>query len=263
MARTTLTFAGEMAQLQRDLAQCQDMVVRRSAVLDALRLRTGEHVLEVGCGGGFYAYEAGRAVGSAGRVCAMDLSADQIAAAQARCADLECAEFCVGDAAMLPYGDAEFNILYGVQVFEYIQNLDDALGEVWRVLKPGGRCVILATNWSSLVWHSERPKRMSQVLEAWNAHAPHADLPAILPAKLARAGMRPIRQTTVPVLNNSYHAGCFSYYLSRMIRSFVTGQKAITAVEGQAWLSEFDELDQRGAYFFCATPIITEAIKLA
>ena len=51
---STLTFADDMARLQRALAQCHDMVVRRTAVLEALRLRSGERVLEIGCGTGFY-----------------------------------------------------------------------------------------------------------------------------------------------------------------------------------------------------------------
>ena len=66
-----LQFDDEMASLQRALAQCHDMIIRRSAVLEALNLRTGERVLEVGCGGGFYAYEAAQCVGATGRVCAL------------------------------------------------------------------------------------------------------------------------------------------------------------------------------------------------
>jgi ubiquinone/menaquinone biosynthesis C-methylase UbiE len=257
-----LAFADEMARLQRALAQCHDMVVRRSAVLEALRLHSGERVLEVGCGGGFYAYEAAQCVGRTGRVCAVDLSADQIAAAQARCAELEWAECRVGDAAKLPYGNEEFTALYGVQVFEYVVKLDDALREICRVLRPGGRVVILATNWSSVVWHSEQPERMEQVLSAWTAHAPYPDLPAILLARLRQSGMTPIRQAPVPVLNTSYHANSFSYYLARMIRPFVVGRQAITQDDADAWLAEFEELEQRGSYFFSSTPIVTEAIKV-
>jgi ubiquinone/menaquinone biosynthesis C-methylase UbiE len=77
---TNMTFDDEMGRLQRALAQCEDMVVRRSTVLDALNLRAGDRVLEVGCGGGFYVYECGRLVGATGRVTAIDLSAEQIAA---------------------------------------------------------------------------------------------------------------------------------------------------------------------------------------
>lgn len=259
---STLTFADDMARMQRALAQCHDMVVRRIAVLEALRLCTGERVLEVGCGGGFYTYESAQCVGATGRVCAVDLSADQIAAAKTRCGELPWVECQVGDAAKLPYGDVKFDALYGVQVFEYVPNLDEALREVQRVVRPGGRVVILATNWSSVVWHSDQPARMKRVLTTFAAHAPYPDLPAILPARLRRFGMTPIRQTPVPVLNTSYHANSFSYWLARMIRPFVLGKQGLTAEEADAWLNEFEELEQKGGYFFSSMPIITEAIKL-
>jgi ubiquinone/menaquinone biosynthesis C-methylase UbiE len=230
--------------------------------LDALRLRNGERILEVGCGGGFYAYESAQCVGATGRVCAVDLSADQIAAAKTRCGELPWVECQVGDAAKLPYGAAQFDALYGVQVFEYVPNLDEALREIQRVVRPGGRVVILATNWSSVVWHSDQPARMKRVLTTFAAHAPYPDLPAILPARFRLFGMTPIRQTPVPVLNTSYHANSFSYWLARMIRPFVLGKQALTAEEADAWLNEFEELEQKGGYFFSSTPIITEAIKL-
>src|SRR6516162_8783827 len=83
----TLAFTGDMARLQQAIAESHDLVLRRGIVLETLNLRTGEKVLELGCGGGFYTYEAAQFVGPTGRVCAIDISPDQIAAAQARCAE--------------------------------------------------------------------------------------------------------------------------------------------------------------------------------
>jgi arsenite methyltransferase len=259
----SLTFADDNARLQQALAQCHDMVLRRSYVLEALRLHTSERVLEVGCGGGFYAHEAAQCVGPTGRVCAVDLSADQIAAAKARCTEFAWVECQIADAVKLPYGAAEFDVLYGVQVFEYVVRLDEALREIQRVLRPGGRVIIFATNWSSLVWYSEQPARMERVLEAFAAHASHPDLPAILAARLRDSGMASVRQTPVPVLNASYHANSFSYWLARMIRAFVVARQAVTPEEADAWLHEFEELEQKGRYFFSSTPILTEAINAA
>ena len=84
----TLSFAGDMARLQRAITESHDLVVRRGIVLETLNLRTGERVLELGCGGGYFAREAAQFVGATGRVCAIDISPGQIAAAQGRCADL-------------------------------------------------------------------------------------------------------------------------------------------------------------------------------
>ena len=149
-----LSFAGDMARLQQAIAESHDLVVRRGIVLGTLNLRPGERVLELGCGGGYYTVEAGRFVGPTGRVCAIDISPDQIAAAQARCAELAWVECREADIAAPPYGDAEFDFVFAVQALEYLADLDGALRQIHRVLRIGGRLIVVATDWSSAVWHS-------------------------------------------------------------------------------------------------------------
>jgi SAM-dependent methyltransferase len=105
----TLSFTGEMARLQQAITETQDIVVRRGTVLEALSLRSGERVLELGCGGGHLSREAAQFVGAAGQVCAVDISPDQIVAAQARCADLGWVDCRIADIAALPYGDGTFD----------------------------------------------------------------------------------------------------------------------------------------------------------
>jgi arsenite methyltransferase len=155
-----------------------------------------------------------------------------------------------------------FDVVYGVQVFEYVTPLDATLCEVRRVLRPGGRCAILATDWSTAVWYSRQPDRMQRVLRAWAAHSPAPDLPSILGVQLRQAGLEPLRQTAIPILNRSAHEHSFSYWIAQMVRGFVVGRQAVTAAEAEAWFQEFDTLEQQGANFFCITPVLTEAVKV-
>jgi ubiquinone/menaquinone biosynthesis C-methylase UbiE len=228
---SALAFTGEMARLQQAIAESHDLAVRRGIVLAALNLRSGERVLEVGCGGGYYAYEAARFVGPTGRACAIDISPDQIAAAQRRCADLAWVECRSADIVAPPYGDAEFDAVFAVQVLEYLADLDAGLSQIHRMLRPGGRLIIVATDWSSAVWHSENALRMQQVLAAWAPHTPCPNLPAILATRLRRAGMQRLRQTAIPILNTSYNPASFSYWVARAIRPFVVSRQAVTADE--------------------------------
>lgn len=255
----TLQFSNEIGRLQRALAQSPDMVARRNTVIESLRLRNGERVLEVGSGGGFCVYDAAQLVGATGRVCAVDTSIDQVAAAKDRCADLPWVECRVGDAVGLPYGDGEFDAVFGVQVFEYVPKLQDAFREVRRVLRRGGRFTVFDTNWSSLIWYSAVPTRMEGMLTAFRAHAYFQDLPAMLPGELRRAGFLPVRQAPVPVLNESYDADRYSYWLARIVRAFILGNHAAEAEDVAAWFGEFDDLQKQGAYFCCITPVLTEA----
>ena len=169
---STLSFAGDMARLQRAIAESHDLVLRRGVVLETLNLRTGEQVLELGCGGGYYTHEAAQFVGPTGRVCAIDISPDQIAAAQAHCAEFAWVECRKADIAAAPYGNAEFDVVFAVQALEYLSDLDGALRHIHRMLRRGGRLIVMATDWSSAVWHSENAPRMQRVLTAWAPHSP-------------------------------------------------------------------------------------------
>lgn len=257
-----LKFDADMARLQQALAQCHDMVVRRTTVMDVLNLRTGENVLEFGCGGGFYAYEAAQFVGPTGRVYAVDISKDQIAAACERYQEFSHIDFQVANIQDMPFNDAQFDAAFGVQVLEYVTDLDQAISEVGRVLRTGGRFVVLSTNWDSVVWYSENKNRMKRVLEAWDKHAPFPNLPAILPERLRANGFQLSQQLPLPILNAVYSDNSFSRWAAPMMKSYVASQGTIPAAEVEDWANEFSELDKRGAYWFCSTPVVTEAIKI-
>jgi hypothetical protein len=131
------------------------------------------------------------------------------------------------------------------------------------MLGQGGRVVIVATDWSSAVWHSEDAQRMRRVLTAWAPHVPCSNLPSILAARLRRAGLQPLRQIAIPILNTSYNPASFSYWVARVIRPFVVARQGVTGEEATAWLDEFTKLEESGGYFFSITPILTEAVKVS
>jgi SAM-dependent methyltransferase len=162
----------------------------------------------------------------------------------------------------LPYEDTSFDAVYSVQVVEYVASVDEALREIARVLKPGRRAIIYDTNWSSVVWYSREPERMKRVLAAWNQHCPHPDLPTTVAAQLRAAGLQPLRQQPAPLLNMSFHPNSYSFWAARFIRQYIVGRGLVAEDEADAWMSEFDDLENEGAYFFCYTPVLTEAIKV-
>jgi ubiquinone/menaquinone biosynthesis C-methylase UbiE len=259
----TLAFTGDVARLQQATAESHDNIVRRVTVLSALNLRTGERVLEVGCGAGHYTNEIARFVGSTGRVCAIDISPDQIAAAQQRCAEFAWVECRDANITAPPYSDGEFDAVLAVQVLEYLDDLEAGLRQIHRMLRLGGRLIVVATDWSSAVWYSENAPRMQRVLAAWEPHKPCLNLPSILAARLRRVGMQPLRQSPIPILNTSYNPASASYWIAQSIRALVVSRKIVTEEEAAEWFDEFAELEKNGAYFFSVTPVLTEAVKVA
>src|SRR5207302_7345283 len=199
---------------------------QRRAVLRALALRAGERVLDIGSGPGYLACEMAEAVGAGGMVQGIDASSSMLMIARRRspgpgAAPVELAE---GDATALPFPDASFDAAVSTQVYEYVADMPAALAEARRVLAPGGRLLVLDTDWDSIVWRSSDDALMARVLLAWDDHLVHRDLPRRLPSMLAGAGFRLERCAVVPLLNVGYERRTYSGGILELIASFVAGR---------------------------------------
>ena len=104
--------------------------------------------------------------------------------------------------------------------------------------------------------------RMQRVLTAWAPHTPCPNLPSIPAARLRWAAIQPLRQTVISILNTSDNPASFSYCVAQAIRPFVVSRHRVTDDEAAEWLYEFARLEESGAYFFCLTPVLTEAVKV-
>jgi ubiquinone/menaquinone biosynthesis C-methylase UbiE len=117
--------------------------------LDCLNIRSGESVLEIGFGTGYSLRRIAEASGSSGRTCGLDISAGMIRRAGERLKReswLNRVHLCQGDAAWLPFEDNVFDAVFLSFTLELFSNTEipQVLGEIMRVLKPGGRLGIVS-----------------------------------------------------------------------------------------------------------------------
>jgi len=101
-------------------------------VLDLLAPRSGERILDIGCGDGAL---TARLVEAGATVVGVDPAPDFVAAARARGIDAR-----AHDAQALPF-EQEFDAVFTNAVLHWVPDLDAALRGMHRALRPGGRCV--------------------------------------------------------------------------------------------------------------------------
>lgn len=93
----------------------------------------GMRVLELGCGAGYFTRELAR---TGADITAIDISSDLLELARANCSAAN-VRYEIQDAAALTYAEATFDSVVGSSILHHLQ-IDPAVAEIYRVLKPGG-----------------------------------------------------------------------------------------------------------------------------
>ena len=116
-------------------------------------MRSGDHLLDLGCGGGRHAFEAFR---RGAHVVALDRDHDELLGAasilwamhDAGQAPRRAFGAAVrGDALAVPFPDGSFDRVIAAEVLEHIVTDTDALAELARVLRPGGTIAVTVPRW--------------------------------------------------------------------------------------------------------------------
>lgn len=234
---------------------------RRQRVLALLGPQLGETVLDIGSGPGFLADEMAAVAGPSGRVAGIDRSPNMLALARKRCADRPQATFQEADVTAIPFPAETFDAAIAVQVYEYVPDMEAALRELHRVLRPGGRSVIVDTDWASLVWESQDRVRAERVFRAWEEHLTDPYLPRRLAPLLLKSGFEVAKvepYTAVSLSPEPYATG-----LARLIATFVPGRRGVTVEDAAAWLADLEATNSGGRYFFSLTAFLFLATKPA
>jgi demethylmenaquinone methyltransferase/2-methoxy-6-polyprenyl-1,4-benzoquinol methylase len=117
----------------------------KDAMMDWLAPRAGQRLLDVAGGTGDIAFRFLRRAPSASAV-VCDLTESMLQAGQTRAEAESMAhqlEWCVGDAMALPFANNSFDVYTISFGIRNVTRVADALSEAYRVLRPGGRLMVL------------------------------------------------------------------------------------------------------------------------
>jgi len=238
-----------------------DVVQQREQIFQLLDVKPGMKALDIGCGPGLTSWALAQAVGGSGHVDAIDIAPPMLQLAARRCADAKQVAFHQADVLELPFADASFDVSLATQVYEYVADIDNALHELARVMKPDAQVLLVDTDWESCVWACRDEARMRRMMQGWSQHIPHPQLPRTLIQRMQRAGFVDVQVHTIPLLNMNYSIDTFSGGMMGFIASFVSGLQDYGPQLVADWQADVSSMADAGGYFFSLNRYVFVARK--
>jgi ubiquinone/menaquinone biosynthesis C-methylase UbiE len=218
--------------------------------IELLELREGDHAADIGCGGGEGLRELARVVGPSGRAIGVDSSGAMIAAAKERLAGtggpIDLVEASV---YALPFAQGS---LAGCTAGRLLQHLDrprEALREMIRVTKSGGRISITDVDWGTSTLDSSDPRLSDKVLEQIWGHIRSPRVGRQLHAMFKEVGLVDVRITARPIVQYDLATTRQLFWFDFRGLTQAVADGVLSEREVRSWIADLEERDRTGRFF--------------
>jgi SAM-dependent methyltransferase len=144
------------------LTEAAEFLRRRR--LDSYRMldvQEGHRFLDVGCGAGEVLEDVANIVGSSGAVSGIDMAQTMVDASQSRLTAVGVvADLRKGDAHALPFEERSFDRVRCERVLQHVEHPAAVVAEIFRVLAPGGRALLIDANHAQVDIATDDPDTM-------------------------------------------------------------------------------------------------------
>jgi SAM-dependent methyltransferase len=226
---------------------------------ERMRISPGATVLDVGCGPGSDTLALADIVGGRGFVHGIDHDGAMVEEAERRAASAGLAgrvEHRQGDAYALPFADGAFDAVRSERLFLHLDCPERATAEMVRVTKPGGRVVLLDTDWGTRSVDTPEVEAERKVARVLTEHClANGYSGRRLFGLMKAAGVGDLAVDLIPLHVDSYELWRL---LSRMEMAFAEAVRtgAMTEDEVRRLDESFREKDAAGTFFASTTVVM-------
>ena len=218
-----------------------------------LAVGPGQRLLDVGCGLGGDAIALAARVGAGGSVVGVDNSERLIVEARERVAASPLpVEFRVGDIYGLAFADGSFDGSRADRVFQHLDRPADALAELIRVTRPGGRIVVGDPDWETLLFDAPQSAVTRTILNFVCDSHRNAWMGRQLYAHFHAAGLAGVAVAADTLLFTDYGLADLTVALGTRVRQ-AQDAEVITEHEAAEWLDALAAAADAGRFFAAMT----------
>ncbi len=222
---------------------------------ETLKPRSGNRILDVGCGEGLAEVALGRLHISQVRLVGVDLVLDKVLkASQETASHNQRVNFAAADACRLPFKDGAFDSIYCVAVLQHVNDVEAAVAEFARVTAPRGRVIAVEPDNSASYGFSSAPagrrafelsRTFFNALSGQQSDGRASAVGPNLPRLFSERGIEPLEVRLFPVARTLLGPPDPTVWESR--RSVVEGALNAGASDAARWLGR-DYLETLTAY---------------
>lgn len=233
----------------------------KQRTIDQVDIQAGQIVLDVGCGIGLDAIQMAAMVGHTGRVYGVDISHEMIASARTNAASIDLPlTFRVGSIYQLEFPNNNFDRCRADKVFQHLSDPKEALKELIRVTKPGGKIIIADPDHDSLIIDTPFTEINRRFTQFRSDHMPQGGIAHQLYGFCKGFGLE--RISVLP------HTQVYTDYQEKKITSpyleeiwFAHRQGAVSKEEAETWATYLQQMIDDECFLCMQTYIITTAFK--
>ncbi|MEO0536576.1 MAG: methyltransferase domain-containing protein [Cyanobacteria bacterium P01_A01_bin.123] len=244
-----ITFSIEYLDTLRALPEIQTY---KQVSYEQLAIKRGHKILEVGCATGEDVRTLAAKVGAKGRVVGVDISEAMLEEAQNRTQEASLPiEFHQGSAEVLTFDDCSFHGCRAERLLHLLNDPLQALKEMARVVRPGGRVVVGEPDWATLVLYPAGPSTDISIFEFDDS----ATMGRRLTSLFQQAGLQILKIVPVTCVITDFVLANQAFHLKSQILMAVEREKISNSLALE-WLIELAESTQKGEFFSALTGFI-------
>jgi ubiquinone/menaquinone biosynthesis C-methylase UbiE len=168
--------------------------------------------------------------------------------------------FVHGDVQQLAFADGTFTRCRSERMFQHVTDHHAAMGELARVLRPGGLAVVYDTDWETLIVDADDWETTRALMRVHGTRLRHSWIGRMLPGLMREAGLYDISIVPRTLMFRDLALTEKSHTLRRTA-DIAIAEKRVTPEAVEAWFADLQQRDAEGRFFCAVTSFIVQGRK--
>jgi ubiquinone/menaquinone biosynthesis C-methylase UbiE len=234
------------------------IIAWKAILIEGLRLRPGARVLDLGCGFGDDTFEVAARVAPGGQATGVDFSRTLIAEAERRAAGRGFnAVFEVGDAQALRFAEPAFDAVRAERLLMHVPDAPQAIREMVRVLRPGGRLAVADFDWESQFCDSPHKETTRKIALAFCDRLKNGWIGRRLPRLFREAGVVDVEVSySVTTLTYEFLPFLLGHHITQLVQ-----EDALSQLDAELWWDDLARAESEGQFLYGLTAFVVSGTK--